>query len=83
MIRSINDENIILEWKTKSVIVPIADIKSISKNYRFTFTENFLWILKIKGSRFNLMNLYIFPNEMDYDLKAVFKYLGIPLKNMP
>lgn len=83
VIQSINDEKVVLEWKSKSVTVPITDIKSISKNFRFTFTENFLWILKIKGSRFNLLNLYIFPNEKEYDLKTVFKNSGIPLKNIP
>jgi len=70
-------------WKSKNLTIPITDIKSISKNIRFTFTEDFLWIMKVKGGRFNLFNFYFFPNEKEYDLKTVFQNVGVPIKNMP
>ena len=64
--------------KSKITTIPISDIKSISKNYRFTFTEDFLWILRLKTGRLRLINFYIFPNEKEYDLKTKFEKVGIP-----
>lgn len=75
---SISDDSIVLTWKSKITTIPISDIKSISKNYRFTFTEDFLWILRLKTDRLRLINFYIFPNEKEYDLKSKFEKVGIP-----
>ena len=75
---SISDDSIVLTWKSKITTIPISDIKSISKNYRFTFTEDFLWILRLKTGRLRLINFYIFPNEKEYDLKTKFEKVGIP-----
>ena len=75
---SISDDSIMLKWKSKITTIPISDVRSISKNYRFTFTEEFLWILRVKTDRFRLINFYIFPNEKEYDLKRMFKKVGIP-----
>ena len=49
----------------------------------FTFTDDFIWILRVKGGRFSILNFYIFPNNKEYDLKTLFENAGIPLKNMP
>ena len=74
---SISDDSIVLTWKSKITTIPISDIKSISKNYRFT--EDFLWILRLKTGRLRLINFYIFPNEKEYDLKTKFEKVGIPV----
>jgi hypothetical protein len=74
---SISDDSIVLTWKSKITTIPISDIKSISKNYRFTSTEDFLWILRLKTGRFRLINFFIFPNEKEYDLKKKFEKIGI------
>jgi hypothetical protein len=74
---SISDDRIVLTWKSKNTTIQISDIKSITKNYRFTFTKDFLWILRLKTGRFRLINIYIFPNEKQYDLKTKFEKVGI------
>jgi hypothetical protein len=83
LFQSISDEQIVLKWKSNRLAIPINEIKSISKNYRFTFTDDFMWILRVKGGRFSILNFYIFPNNKEYDLKTLFENAGIPLKNMP
>lgn len=75
---SISEDSIILRWKSKITTIPIRDVRSISKNIRFTITDNFLWILRVKTGRFRLINFYIFPNEKEYDLKRMFEKVGIP-----
>ena len=74
---SISNDKFVLTWKSKTTTIPISDIKSITK-YRFTFTEDFLWILRLKTGRLRLINFYIFPNEKEYDLEINFKKVGIP-----
>jgi hypothetical protein len=77
-IKSISEDNIVLYWKANDLVIPISEIKHISKNIRFTFTEDFLWILKLRNGRLGFFNFYIFPNEREYDLKDNFRSLGVP-----
>jgi hypothetical protein len=83
MFHSINKEIIELRWKTDKIAIPINDVLSISKAIRFTLSENFLWIVRLKRKKFGLLNFYVFPNVKKCNLKVQFENVGIPLKNIP
>jgi hypothetical protein len=80
---SLTEGAIKLRWKSETTSIPIESVKRISKNYRFTFDDNFLWILVPKGSLFRRLGIYIFPNIVELDLKRKFEDIGITLGNMP
>jgi hypothetical protein len=80
---SIDGENVKLKWKNDIASIPMSEISSITKMVRFAFDDNFVWVLKRKGGKIGLLDIYFFPNEPKYDLIALFRDVGIPLKNMP
>jgi hypothetical protein len=82
MFHSINNEIIELKWKSDKIAIPIQDVLSISKAIRFTLSDNFLWIVRLKRKKFGLLNFYVFPNVKKCNLKIQFENVGIPLKNI-
>ena len=80
---SIDSDKVELKWNKDIVVIPINEISSISKMVKFTFSDDFIWVLKRKGGKVGLLNLYFFPNEPRSDLISNFNEVGIPLKNMP
>ncbi len=79
---SMNEENIELKWKTKTISISTQLIQCITKNIRFTFSDEFLWILKTKSEGLKFPKFYIFPNVKGSNLESQFLSFGIRLKNI-
>lgn len=84
VLSEIDDEKLIFKFGSSSKAINSKDIISISKDYRFTFSERFWWTLKYTKSK-GLMKkdrLY-FMNEPEFDLSNQFMEMRIKLKNVP